>query len=66
MEDFKAVAKEGSMKLILSKDFIMKHKLIPQFGQTAFKALLGKEMIYKENEFYFVYDVFLERWLELH
>lgn len=63
----KAVAKEGCMKLILSKDFIMKHKLhTPSSVQTAFKALLEKEMIYKENEFYFVYDVFLERWLELH
>jgi len=28
------------------------------------RALLTKEMIYREQEDYFVYDVFLERWLE--
>jgi hypothetical protein len=27
-------------------------------------ALLSKEMIDKEGDDYFVYDVFLERWLE--
>ena len=63
----KAIAKEGSIKKILSKDFISKHKLHTTSSvQTSIKALMDKEMIYKENEYYFVYDVFLERWLEIH
>lgn len=63
----KAIAKEGSIKKILSKDFIFKHKLHTTSSvQTSIKALLDKEMVYKENEFYFVYDVFLERWLEMY
>lgn len=63
----KAVAKEGSIKLILSKDFISKYKLHTTSSvQSAIKALMDKEMIYKENDYYFVYDVFLERWLEMN
>lgn len=63
----RAIAKEGSIKKILSKDFISKHKLHTTSSvQTSIKALLNKEMVYKENESYFVYDVFLERWLEMY
>lgn len=63
----KAVAKEGSVKKILSNEFISKHKLHTTSSvQTSIKALIDKEMIYKENEYFFVYDVFLERWLETH
>ncbi len=60
-----AIALEGNAKLITSKDFIAKHKLgTPSSVHTAVKALLTREMIYKENDDYFIYDVFLERWLE--
>ena len=60
-----AVAAEGNANLITSKDFIAKHNLgTPSSVHTAVKALLSKEMIYKEQDDYFVYDVFLERWLE--
>jgi hypothetical protein len=60
-----AIAIEGNVKLITSKDFIAKHDLgTPSSVHTAVKALLGKEMIYKEKNDYVVYDVFLERWLE--
>jgi uncharacterized protein len=62
---FKAIAYEGNAKLITSKDFITKYRLgTPSSVHTAVKSLLGKEMIYKEQEEYFIYDVFLERWLE--
>lgn len=61
----KAIAKEGNANLITSKDFISKYKLgTPSSVHTAVKSLLNKELIYKEKEEYFVYDVFLERWLE--
>ena len=60
-----AIAHEGSAKLITSKEFIAKHKLgTPSSVHTAMKSLLNKEMIYKEQDYYFIYDVFLERWLE--
>jgi len=61
----KAIAHEGNAKLLTSKDFIRTYDLgTPSSVHNAVKALLTKEMIYKENEEYFIYDVFLERWLE--
>ena len=63
----KAIAKEGNIKLIHSKEFISKHNLhTPSSVQTAAGALLNKEMIYKDNNEYYIYDVFLEHWLEKH
>ncbi len=60
-----AIAKEGNAKLITSKEFIANYKLgTPSSVHTAVKSLLNKEMIYKEQNYYFIYDVFLERWLE--
>lgn len=60
-----AIAKEGNAKKLLSKEFIQSHKLTAASSvQTAVNALMNKEMIYKEGDFYYVYDVFLERWLE--
>lgn len=60
-----AIAIEGNAKLITSKDFIAKHNLgTPSSVHSAVKALLNKEMIYKEGDDYLIYDVFLERWLE--
>ena len=60
-----AVAIEGNAQLITSKDFISKHNLgTPSSVHSAVKSLLSKEMIYKEGNDYFIYDVFLERWLE--
>ena len=60
-----AIAIEGNAKLITSKNFIAKHNLgTPSSVHSAVKALLIKEMIYKEEDDYFIYDVFLERWLE--
>jgi AAA+ ATPase superfamily predicted ATPase len=60
-----AIAYEGNAKLITSKDFISKHHLgTPSSVHTAVKSLLEKEMVYKEQDDYFIYDVFLERWLE--
>ena len=61
----KAIACEGNAKFITSKEFITKYRLgTPSSVHTAVKSLLEKEMIYKEQEEYFIYDVFLERWLE--
>lgn len=60
-----AIALEGNAKLITSKEFIGKHKLgTPSSVHSAVRALLSKEMIYKEQGDYLIYDVFLERWFE--
>lgn len=60
-----AIALEGSARLITSKDFIAKHNLgTPSSVQSAVKSLIEKEMIFKEEDYFYVYDVFLERWLE--
>jgi len=62
----KAIAKEGQVKMITSKDFIHKHKIGPESTvKTALNTLIDKEMIFSgQNGNYFVYDVFLSRWLE--
>ncbi len=60
-----AIAKEGNAKKLLSREFIQAHNLTAASSvQAAIGSLMNKEMIYKEGGFYFVYDVFLERWLE--
>ncbi len=61
----RAIAKEGSVKMITSKEFISKHRLnTPSSVKTGVMALISKEIIYKENGSYEIYDVFFERWLE--
>ena len=61
----KAIAKENSIKHPTAFDFIQKHNLTsPSSVKTALKALINKEMIYKDNGAYIVYDVFFWRWLE--
>ena len=61
----KAIAKERKVKKITSKDFIFKYNLNATSSvKTAIKALIEKEMIYFENDYYYVADVFFERWLE--
>ncbi len=60
-----AIAKEGSIKKPSAVDFLIKHKL-PSSSSTlqALNALVGKEMVYRANEGYKVYDVFFMRFLE--
>jgi hypothetical protein len=61
----RAIAKEGSAKKLLSRKFIQTYKLSAASSvQAAIGALTDKEMIYKTGDSYYVYDVFLERWLE--
>lgn len=60
----KAIAKEGEVTEITSKNFIGKHNL----GQASsvsktVKALLKKELLYFTGNHYKVYDVFFDKWL---
>jgi hypothetical protein len=64
----KAISKEEKVHRILSAEFIRKHNLGgPSSVKAALDALLGKEMVYEEEneKSYRVYDVFLSRWLSI-
>lgn len=60
-----AVAKNDVTKFPTSIDFIMQHKL-PSVSSVsqAINALVEKEIVYKTNEGYTVYDVFFKRFLQ--
>jgi AAA+ ATPase superfamily predicted ATPase len=59
-----AIAKEGSVSQPSGQKFISKYQLgSPSTISSALKTLVDKEMIYKENDEYKVYDVFLSKWL---
>lgn len=60
-----AIAKERGIEQPTSKSFLNKHSLNTASSiQRSLKALIDKEMIYKEKGIYKIYDVFLGRWLE--
>jgi AAA+ ATPase superfamily predicted ATPase len=60
-----AIAKEKKVNMPTSKAFIQKYKLGASSSiNTALKALVNKEMIFKEKGYYQVYDVFFSKWLE--
>jgi hypothetical protein len=60
-----AIAKEKGVKMITSGSFIQKHGLTSASTvASSLASLIDKEMIYQEDEKYFVYDIFFSRWLE--
>ncbi|NHZ85190.1 MAG: hypothetical protein GWP19_04840 [Planctomycetia bacterium] len=60
-----AIAKEHGLEQPTSKSFLNKHNLnTPSSIQRSLKALIDKEMIYKEKGIYKIYDVFFGHWLE--
>jgi hypothetical protein len=59
-----AIAKEDGVREPSGFDFIHRHKLGANSSvRTALKALLERELVIREGEKYFVYDVFFSRWL---
>ncbi len=61
----KAIAKEGAIIKPNSKQFMEKYGFVQASSlNRALQALLDKEMIYKEENLYKVYDVFFSKWLE--
>lgn len=61
----KAIACESRIKMITSQEFIQKHKLTAASTvKSAITALLSKELIFEEEGYYQLYDVFFSRWLE--
>ena len=66
----RAIGKETSINQPTSKDFIYKHELGAESTvRQSLRALLDKSMIYdfidvEGDTHYFIYDVFLSRWIE--
>lgn len=61
----KAVAKEKNVNAPTGNEFLSKYKLgAASTVISIITALLKKEIIYKESDSIFVYDVYLSRWLE--
>lgn len=66
----KAVAKQSKVTEPTSKKFISEHNLgSPATVLRSLEALLKKEILYKEydklgKEYYSIYDIFFQRWLE--
>lgn len=59
-----AIAKEGGVSQPSGQQFISKYKLSsPSTINSALKVLMEKELVFKENETFKVYDVFLGKWL---
>ncbi len=62
----KAIAKEGGVTQPSAQEFINKHKLgTTSTINSAIKSLLNKELIYRDNDTYKVYDVFFSLWLKM-
>ncbi|WP_206081828.1 AAA family ATPase [Maribellus sediminis] len=66
----KAIATEGKVYNITSKDFMQNHKLgSPSTVNRSVNSLLNKELIFKEHDndgrlYYSVYDVLFQRWIQ--
>jgi len=61
----KAIAHTNGSNMLTSGSFIRKYKLTNASTiKRGVDSLLDKEMIYKRDDNYFVYDVFFSRWLE--
>lgn len=66
----KAIATEGEVYGVTSKDFIHKNKLgSPSTVNRSINSLLGKELIYRQRnsagkQYFSVYDVLFQRWIQ--
>ena len=59
-----AIAKERSVEAVLSHEFLSRHSLpSPSSVRLALKTLLDRELLYKHNGHYIVYDRFFGIWL---
>ena len=60
-----AIAKENGIQAVTSGEFIIKYSLnSASTVKRGIESLLDKEMIYRKQDNYFVYDLFFSRWLE--
>jgi len=65
-----AVAKEGIAKNIQGKDFTNKYKFSSSTAKQSISKLVDDQLVHesfdKDGASYFVYDIFLMRWLQQH
>ena len=62
-----AIAKENIIEKPASIDFIIKHKLPSASSVSqALKSLVEKEILYRTNQGYTVYDIFLKRFMQMY
>jgi hypothetical protein len=63
-----AVAKDGEARNIQGKDFLNKHKLSASTAKQSLQKLVSDQLVHenldKNGSSYFVYDMFLMRWLQ--
>jgi len=63
-----AIASESSVRSVRTKAFTTKYGLANSTANQSLNSLVDKEMIYEklteDGSEYFVYDLFLARWLE--
>ena len=62
---FKAIASEGKVRSAMSQEFLKKHSLTASTVQGAIKVLLDRDLLTYEDDTYYVYDRFFEKWLNL-
>ena len=61
----KAIAKEGVARELTGKAFLGKYKLMGASSvKAALETLLDKELVYRLNDGYIVYDRFMDLWLK--
>ena len=61
-----AIAKEGVVRAVFSGEFISRHKLIATSTvRSALKALEDKDLVYRTENGYIVYDRILAEWLKM-
>lgn len=64
----KAIAKETTVKSVLSKDFTTTYGLASSTARQSLNYLVDTELVYEklndEGKEYFVYDLFFSKWLE--
>lgn len=58
-----AIATEGKVEKVMSRDFLNKYNLTASMVQAVLKVLLDRDFITCENGNYELYDKFLEAWL---
>lgn len=60
-----AIAKEGKASNIQGSDFVNRHKLTSASSvQSGVRTLLEKAYVTEESGKYYIYDIFMQRWLE--
>lgn len=62
-EVLRAIAKEGKVQGIMTKQFLHVHRLTSSTVQGAIKVLLDRDFITNEDGTYYVYDHFFSLWL---